>query len=81
MAETKYRQCVLQRQLTSETATTSFIPEKFANVGEVLKLKDSNGNWTDGWVVKSAGQLVDEPPDFRKAIKSHRKRTGDSLPK
>lgn len=59
----------------------SFIPEKFAKVDGVVKLKDSHDNWSDGWVVKSVGVLTDEPPDYKKAIREHKKRTGDSLPK
>jgi len=30
---------------------TSRIPEKIAKVGLVVKLKDEDGNWTEGWKV------------------------------
>ncbi len=60
---------------------TSWIPEKFAEVGKVLKLKE-DGVWIDGFVVEFAGEdAIDEPPDPRKVIRGHRGRTGDSLPK
>jgi hypothetical protein len=59
--------------------TVSFIPEKFAKVGEVVKLKNEDGRWTDGWVVKRVGQSTTF--DSKKAIRQHRKNTGDSLPK
>jgi len=59
----------------------TYLPEKYAVVGKPLKLKGDNGIWTNGWVVKSAGELVDEPPDWRKAIRKHREETGDDLPK
>jgi hypothetical protein len=77
----QFRQCVLHR-LTGEgeAIITSYLPEKYAVVNKVVKLK-GNQSWTDGWVVKSAGELVDEPPDYRKAIRRHRKNTGDDTPK
>lgn len=82
MKKIKYRQCELEKAEESATRTmVSFLPEKFAAVGTVLKLKDDDGNWSDGWIVKSAGQLTDEPPDWRKEVRAHRKTTGDSLPR
>lgn len=63
MAKTKYRQCELkQLNPTSFTRRVSWIPEKYAVVGKVLKLKD-NGVWSDGWRVIYAGkELVDQLP-------------------
>jgi len=78
MKKTKFRQCVLEK--TPGHRIVSYIPEKFAKVGKVVKLKN-DGEWDDGWVVKFAGDLVDEPPDIKKMVRVHRKRTGDSLPK
>lgn len=46
-----YRQCVLKK---NSTTTTSWIPEKFAKKGKVLKLKDS-GIWSDGWEIQRVG--------------------------
>lgn len=63
---------------------TSWIPEKFGVQGKVLKLKDSDGNWDDGWIVKMASQTrlaEDMLPDYHDEIKGHRKATGDALPK
>lgn len=40
-----------------------------------------DGKWDDGWMVDHVSDPVDEPPDSRAAIRSHRKRTGDSSPK
>jgi hypothetical protein len=76
-----YRQCCLVREsggVSSEQV--SYIPEQFAKKGEFVKLKD-NGVWSDGWLVSSVGAFSDHPPDWRKAIRGHRKETGDSLPK
>lgn len=58
----------------------SWIPAKFAKVGQVLKLKDNN-EWDDGWIVEWTGFTEQHLEDPRKAIREHRKRTGDSLPK
>ena len=53
MSKTKfYRQCVLQRDNSTQV---SHIPEEYAIVGQVLKLRDDNDVWEDGWLVKSAG--------------------------
>ena len=74
-----YKQCVIQKDTTK---TTTWIPEKYAHKGKILKLKD-NGVWEDGWAVVSVGSALDEKylSDSHKDIKLHRKRTGDSLPK
>ena len=63
--------------------TTSYIPQQFAKLGSVLRLKDKHKKWTNGWVVESIGDCVvegDRVPDYRKAIRNHRKSTGDSNP-
>ena len=81
MSKTKYKQCGMDRIVDGKVFhVVSYIPAKFGVVGRVLKLKDGDV-WTDGWVVKTAGKTVDEPPDWRRAIRSHKKLTGDSLPK
>ncbi len=45
-----YKQCWLKRD---NIETTSWIPEKFAIVGNYIKLKDKDV-WTDGWLVMSS---------------------------
>ena len=61
MSKTKYyRQCRLVRHVGPSTIEqTSFIPEEYANVGSYLKLKDTSGNWVDGWKVEAAGEKKD----------------------
>ena len=76
----KYRQCVLQKSV-SETAIlvqTSWIPDHFAVQGLMLKLREE-----EGWEVAHVGSVCEESdaPDYRKSIRSHRRNTGDSLPK
>ena len=76
-----YRQCVLEKE---NMTTVSWIPEKYAEKGKYLKLKNENGEWENGWVVKCASaDRVEESylPDSHQQIKDHRKKTGDSLPK
>jgi hypothetical protein len=59
-----YRQCSLERK---GTKTTSWIPEEFAKVGRVLRLKDE-----DGWVVTSVGDRLDGEIANRRSVE-HRK--------
>ena len=62
MSKTKfYRQCRLTKSVGLGTIweQVSFIPEEFAFVGQVLKLKDDKGEWVDGWEVASTGQKMD----------------------
>lgn len=42
-------QCSLER---CGTRIVSWLPAKFAKLGKVLKLKNSAGNWDDGFLVK-----------------------------
>jgi hypothetical protein len=79
-----YKQCVLRKYKddSSYSELVSFIPDRFSNVGETLKLKN-NDVWEDGWKVISVGAALEEKnlPDSHKAIKQHRKATGDAEPK
>src|SRR4051794_14557386 len=80
---TDFRQCRLVKKSASGTKhTTSWLPEQFAHVGKVLKLRDDTGLWEDGWLVEEASQTrvaEDDLLDAHQGIKSHRKATGDSL--
>lgn len=79
-----YRQCTLVKETEKGTIElVSYIPSKFAKLHSKVRLKDEDGNWSDGWTVTQAGQEVDEKllPDWRKEIRGHRKNTGDNLPK
>jgi hypothetical protein len=50
-----YRQCVLRR---GDATKVSWLPDRYAIVGEVLKLRDSSSQWSDGWhVVEVHGEL------------------------
>lgn len=79
----KYTQCRLKKKTSDGTLEQmSFIPDKFAVMGKVLKLKEGQ-IWDDGWVVESVGKTISEEylPNPHIDIKRHRKNTGDSLPK
>ena len=73
-----YRQCKLEKGGCVQTI--SYLPEKYAVLGDVVKLKDNLG-WDDGWVVISVSHSRDDVPDVRKVISGHRRATGDSLAK
>lgn len=62
--------------------TTTYLPERYAVLGEKVSLKQDDV-WTTGWVVAKVGEGIDDPKlaDSHKAIIRHRKETGDSLPK
>jgi hypothetical protein len=79
-----YRQCQLVRPHgRGEMRQTSWIPEAFAVVGKVLRLREAD-DWQDGWVVSAVGpfrRAFEELPDPHGDIKRHRRATGDALPK
>lgn len=80
MKRVYFRQCKLRKE---NAFTTSYIPDQFAVLGRVLKLK-TGGEWDDGWTVievSSFRHLDEDLPDSHDEIKSHRKATGDALPK
>jgi len=81
----KYVQCVMRRPVAGGSVElTSYIPQQFAKMGDVLRLKDEDRSWTSGWVVELvSGHTVegDNLPDYRKSIRNHRKLTGDSVPR
>lgn len=69
------RQCVLiNANRESQKIKTSWVPEKFAEVGKVLKLKE-NGEWEDGWEVVHVGSRLDDKTinENSQLYKKHRK--------
>lgn len=77
-----YRQCrLVKRTETGQLCMVSWIPEPYASTDRVIKLRDSDGHWDDGWVVRSAGSNrlpADEVPDFHELSKAHLRATGDA---
>lgn len=80
----KYVQCKLSKAIGNmqRKFEISYIPSKYAIKGKILKI-EIDGVWEDGWNVTEVykNSETDEPPDWRKSIRSHRDNTGDSLPK
>jgi len=55
-----YCQCLLERGHFSGTmSTVSYLPEEFAIQGNVVKLKNDDDIWTDGWIVQKVGDKID----------------------
>ena len=51
-----YRQCHLKKNDGEHIwEQVSWIPEPYCVVGKVLKLRDEDGRWDNGWKVTSAG--------------------------
>jgi hypothetical protein len=75
-----FRQCKLTK---CDTIQIGWIPESFATKGRVVKLRDGDGTWDNGWLVAEVYARRDEKylPDLHKEIRGHRKNTGDSLPR
>src|SRR5262245_21037023 len=77
-----YRQCrLVKRTATGECEQVSWIPEPYASVGRVVKLRDDDGAWDDGWVVRFAGVnrlTTDQLPDFHQSSKAHLRASGDA---
>lgn len=84
--EQLYKQCGMRKYSNKEHTVyqehTAWIPEQFAKKGNVLKIKDDDGNWDDGWVVTwASSEAGPEPTPWWQLIRGHRDATGDSLPK
>ena len=77
-----YRQCRLVRPIPrGEHVVVSWIPDRFAERDRVVKLKDDNGDWSDGWRVAEAGSHrmpASDVPDFHELSKAHLRATGDA---
>lgn len=79
----KYTQCLIIKQIDDVTTTiVSYIPSKLAVDGRRIKLM-RNDKWEEGWVVEKSYKSSEReaPPDYQKAVREHKRRTGDSLPK
>lgn len=78
MKRTTYQQCRIRRRNSEQVC---YLPQKFAIAGGVVRLKQGDGAWQDGWRVANVyGEPVPEhlAPDAHDAVKVHRKATGDS---
>jgi hypothetical protein len=56
-----YTQCRLVKKIRGgETIQTSYIPTEFAKVGRVVKVREDDGSWDDGWVIRIVGGSLTE---------------------
>ena len=81
----EYCQCTLRKTRSSSASVVrvSFIPARFARQQRAVRLRRPDGSWDDGWVVEYVGASLSEEelPDAHSGIKSHRRATGDALPR
>jgi hypothetical protein len=78
----EFKSCTLVRVYEDGAvgSYTCLLPLKFAKEGKKLQIVDDN-EWIDWMVLKVSDNIVTNPVDPRVLIKSHRKATGDSMPK
>jgi hypothetical protein len=56
-----YRQCRMVKRLRDgEAIETSYLPAEFAKVGRIVKVREEDGAWDDGWVIRSVGGTLTE---------------------
>ena len=69
-----YVQCELQK---GNKLLVTWIPEKFAKLKNIVRVKDENDQWEDGWEVKQTYGKITEQQAFaqRDLYKQHRKGT------
>jgi len=58
MAQQMYRQCRLEKRRADGALLirTSWLPEPYCAMGAILKLKNEDGTWDDGWSVVSVSE-------------------------
>jgi len=56
-----YRQCRLVKKVRGgEAVQTSYLPAEFAKEGRIVKVREDDGGWDDGWVIRSLGGSLTE---------------------
>lgn len=75
----KFVQCFLEKKfesgITGEThilEMVSFVPECLAVKGKTLKVKNSNGKWSGGWLVKKVYNIVFDIENILKFESQHK---------
>lgn len=77
-----YVQCFLEKKdgLTVK-ATVTYLPDSFSKINSIVDLKMNDDTWDRGWKVIKTGDVTKDIPNWKGAIKAHRKNTGDSINK
>ena len=56
-----YRQCRLVKKIRGgESIQTSYLPAEFAREGRIVKIREDDGSWDDGWVIRLVGGSLTE---------------------
>jgi len=70
----EYRQCHLEQSRGRATIHhTAWLPATFAVLGGVVRLRERDGDWGDGWRVTFVGPTVLSDEAVRKAERAHLK--------
>lgn len=74
-----YRQCMLRKEhyvTGGSEVMHSWIPEQFAKVGNWVSIKNSKGEWEDGWKIERADtrlseeQVLENSQDYKRTRKA-----------
>jgi hypothetical protein len=78
-----YRQCRLTRSRGRAVEQyTTWLPEPFAVAGAVVRLRDDDGDWGEGWDVAAVGPFTLSEDAMRKSERAYRKqRRASDLPR
>jgi hypothetical protein len=56
-----YRQCRLVKKIRGgEAIQASYLPAEFAREGRIVKFREEDGGWDDGWVIRVVGGSLTE---------------------
>lgn len=68
-----YRQCRLVKRLRDgQSVQMSYLPEEFAREGRIVKLRNEQGDWDDGWVISLVGREM-KSEDLHEIDVAHRR--------
>lgn len=69
-----YRQCHMEQSQGRATYHhTAWLPEKFAKLGDNVKLLESDGRWSENWRVTFVSRMRLSEDVVRKAERAHLK--------
>jgi hypothetical protein len=74
-----YRQCSLIQDRGRATCQyVTWLPEIFARLGDVVRLRQDDGSWSDGWKIDFVGPWKLSEEHMRKASRAHLKQRNAS---
>ena len=68
------RQCRLEKPIESggQRMMVTWLPEKFAKVNDIVKLKNEDDEWIDGWKIVTVGDTRITYEDSNKQSQAHK---------